>query len=80
MLEQNGIGQSVQYRALRTIAAYLLVFALTLAPSLSAGSGPRLVVLDFELRDLTPIPETPEEIERTAEVGPLLRSTFAETG
>jgi hypothetical protein len=33
-------------------------------------------VLDFELKDLTPTPNPPEEIDRTASIAPLLRAAL----
>jgi hypothetical protein len=38
----------------------------------------RIAVLDFELKDLTPLPNTPQELERTASVAPLLRRMLAD--
>jgi Protein of unknown function (DUF2380) len=39
-----------------------------------------IAVLDFELKDLTPMPRTQAELERTASVAPLLREALAESG
>ena len=42
----------------------------------SATAETRLAVLDFELKDLTLKPRTPQELERTASLGPLLREAL----
>jgi len=41
---------------------------------------PSIAVLDFELRDMTVIPRTPEEIARTASVKPLLEEELRKEG
>lgn len=41
-----------------------------------SASNPTIVVLDFELNDLTLDPGTAEELERTASIGPLLRQNL----
>lgn len=40
----------------------------------------RLAVLDFELKDLTPMPRIPAEIERTAAIKPLLEAELKRAG
>ena len=42
-----------------------------------AGDPPTLAVLSFELKDMTPLPDTPEEVQRTASIAPLLREVLA---
>lgn len=42
--------------------------------SLSAYAETRIAILDFELKDLTMIPRTATEIERTASIKPLLEA------
>jgi hypothetical protein len=48
------------------------------APAHAADT--RIAVLDFELKDLTPMPRTADELERTATVAPLLRDALAARG
>ena len=61
----------------RSIVFGLAVFvvAQTAAPSAAPASAQKsaIAVLDFELNDLTLTPGIPEEQERTASIGPLLR-------
>ena len=42
--------------------------------SLGADAETKIAILDFELKDLTMIPRTPEEIQRTASIKPLLEA------
>jgi len=48
----------------------------------SAGSqaAPRIAVLNFELNDLTLLPNTPSEQRRTASIRPLLEQALSQTG
>ncbi|GAB6139728.1 hypothetical protein JCM14076_04570 [Methylosoma difficile] len=46
----------------------------------NAFAVPRIAVLDFELRDLTLLPETPAELARTASVQPLLEAELKKAG
>ena len=58
-----------------------IAFGLVIAwcpPAHAANT--RIAVLDFELKDLTPMPRTPDELERTASVAPLLRDALAARG
>jgi len=48
--------------------------------SFPAFAGTRIAVLDFELNDLTLMPRTPEELERTASVAALLREALTKKG
>ena len=57
----------------------LFAFLLCLAGA-NAYAEPRIAVLDFELRDMTVIPKTPEEIARTASVKPLLEEELRKSG
>lgn len=40
----------------------------------------RIAVLDFELKDLTLNPNTPDEVQRTASIKPMLEKTLADKG
>lgn len=56
----------------------LTLFSLLALFSLPVYAETGIAVLDFELKDLTPMPRTPAELERTASVAPLLRDALAE--
>ncbi|MGH8534654.1 MAG: DUF2380 domain-containing protein [Gammaproteobacteria bacterium] len=47
---------------------------------LPAFAQTRIAVLEFELHDLTLLPRTSEELERTASVAPLLRAALVKKG
>lgn len=46
----------------------------------AAAADTRIAVLDFQLKDLTLQPGTPQELARTASVAPLLREALARKG
>ncbi|MGH8490536.1 MAG: DUF2380 domain-containing protein [Gammaproteobacteria bacterium] len=48
--------------------------------SFPACAQTRIAVLEFELHDLTLLPRTPEELQRTASVAPLLRTALVKKG
>lgn len=52
----------------------LFISCLLCIISLSVSAETRIAILDFELKDLTMIPRTPEEIQRTASIKPLLEA------
>ena len=52
----------------------LFIACLLCLTSLSAGAETRIAILDFELKDLTLLPRTTAEIERTASIKPLLET------
>ena len=57
------------------------LLALLLICAASTGvAAPRIAVLDFELNDITSLPNTPAELERTATMAPLLIEAFDKTG
>jgi hypothetical protein len=62
----------------KKFSASLLAFLLLFAVCCSAA--PRIAVLDFELKDLTPAPNIPSEIARTASIKPLLEQELAKKG
>ncbi|MDD5266911.1 MAG: DUF2380 domain-containing protein [Methylococcales bacterium] len=43
-------------------------------------TAPRIAVLNFELNDITSLPNTPQELVRTASISPLLEQAITETG
>lgn len=58
-----------------------LVLALTFWFGVStANSAPRIAVLDFELNDITSLPNTPAEVHRTASIAPLLGQALNQSG
>ncbi|MDD5581133.1 MAG: DUF2380 domain-containing protein [Methylobacter sp.] len=48
--------------------------------SCSVNAGARIAILNFELNDLTSLPNTPEELIRTASIKPLLEQALNEVG
>ena len=57
------------------------LLALLLICVASTGvAAPRIAVLDFELNDITSLPNTPAELERTSTMAPLLIEAFNKTG
>ena len=57
------------------------LLALLLICAASTGvAAPRIAVLDFELNDITSLPNTPAELQRTATMAPLLIEAFNQTG
>jgi hypothetical protein len=57
-----------------------ILFLFSALFSSAAQSDTRIAILDFELNDLTPLPRTAEELERTATVAPLLQAALARKG
>jgi hypothetical protein len=46
----------------------------------ASDEKPKIMVVDFELRDVSPIPNVQPELERTALVGSVINATLAEHG
>lgn len=59
------------------LAHFLLLLALS---NTQAYAETRIAILDFELNDLTMIPKTPAETERTASIKPLLENELKTAG
>ncbi|MGZ5015650.1 MAG: DUF2380 domain-containing protein [Methylobacter sp.] len=57
-----------------------LIFAVYLAFSHPLNAAPRIAVLDFELSDITALPNTPDELIRTASMKPLLDQAISKLG
>lgn len=58
-----------------------IVFLLSLIQlSSSAYAAQRIAVLNFELNDITSLPDTPAELQRTASMAPLLVQALSQTG
>jgi hypothetical protein len=56
------------------------LFTFLLLSAVYCNAAPRIAVLDFELKDLTPAPNIPAEIARTASIKPLLEQELAKAG
>jgi hypothetical protein len=59
-----------------------IVVALTMGLLLlsTADAAPRIVILNFELNDITSLPNTPQEKLRTASIQPLLEQAISQSG
>ncbi|HEY8034461.1 MAG TPA: DUF2380 domain-containing protein [Methylobacter sp.] len=57
-----------------------LILWIYLAVSHPVNAAPRIAVLNFELRDITTLPNTPDELARTASMKPLLEQAISELG
>jgi hypothetical protein len=57
-----------------------LIFVTYLAFSHPLNAAPRIAVLDFELSDITTLPNTPEKLARTASMKPLLEQAIGKQG
>lgn len=57
-----------------------LIAIICLIDSHSANAVSRIAILDFELNDITSLPNTPEELIRTASIKPLLEQAIAKEG
>lgn len=58
------------------LALLILVFSALLTDAASAAT--RFIVLDFELNDITSLPNTPAERQRTASIAPLLTTALSQ--
>lgn len=59
---------------------YKLLALLLLCSASTAIAATRIAVLDFELNDITSLPHTPAELQRTASMAPLLIETLNRSG
>jgi len=57
-----------------------MLLAVLLLASQSGQAAPRIAVLNFELNDITSLPNTAEEQRRTASLRPLLEQALGKTG
>jgi hypothetical protein len=62
---------------MKTLSVLFLLFALC---SVVHAQGQRVLVLDFELKDMTLLPNHPEELTRTASIKPLLITELNKAG
>jgi hypothetical protein len=56
------------------------IFLLILLFSHSGYAAQRIAILNFELNDITSLPNTPAELKRTASLAPLLTKALTQTG
>lgn len=56
------------------------ILSLLLLASYSVQAAPRIAILDFELNDITSLPNTPQEQLRTASIRPLLEQALSTVG
>ena len=63
----------------RGIVLFLAIIAL-LTHGNNAAAKEKIAVLDFELNDITSLPNTPDELARTASIKPLLERAISESG
>lgn len=59
---------------------FLPGFSLLQAAPVVSGNPPKIMVTDFELRDVSPIPNVQSEIERTALIGSVINNILASHG
>jgi Protein of unknown function (DUF2380) len=57
-----------------------LIVAIYLAFSPPVNATPRIAILNFELNDITSLPNTPEELTRTDSMKPLLEQAISKLG
>ena len=58
----------------------LLAIMLLVCCASTSVAAPRIAVLDFELNDITSLPNVPSELQRTASMAPLLLDALKRTG
>jgi len=59
---------------------YKLLAVLIFCSTSTGIAATRIAVLDFELNDITSLPNTPAELQRTATMAHLLTNTLSRTG
>jgi len=62
------------------LTATLIIIIITLFSSSAVNAVQRIAVLNFELNDITSLPNTPQEQVRTASIGPLLEQALSQDG
>ncbi|MCF7965589.1 DUF2380 domain-containing protein [Methylobacter sp. Wu8] len=58
------------------LVLFILVFSVLLTDAATAAT--RIAVLDFELNDITSLPNAPAELKRTASMAPLLSKALSQ--
>ncbi|MDP3934231.1 MAG: DUF2380 domain-containing protein [Methylococcaceae bacterium] len=62
------------------LTATLIIIIITLFSSSAVNAVQRIAVLNFELNDITSLPNTPQEQLRTASIGRLLEQALSQNG
>jgi hypothetical protein len=57
-----------------------IILSIVLLSNNIAEAAPRIAILNFELNDITSLPNTPQEQLRTASVQPLLEQAISQSG
>lgn len=58
----------------------LLILVFSVLSTEATTAATRIAVLDFELNDITSLPNTPAELQRTASMAPLLSKALSQIG
>ena len=58
----------------------MLITSLISLISLTSQAQITIMAVDFELRDVSPLPNAPQEVERTALIDTVIKQTLAENG
>ena len=72
-------GAKQHARRMTTVGCLALTIFVLSAPPATGWAAQRIAVLDFELNDLTLLPNSPEDMERTASIRPLLEKELTRT-
>ena len=59
---------------------FIIIFLALIAPAVSAGTDAKVMVSDFQLNDLTDLPNAPEELARIAYLSSTFRQKIIEYG
>jgi hypothetical protein len=62
------------------ITSMEIILCIMLLSCNTGKAAPRIAILNFELNDITSLPNTPEEQLRTASIRPLLEQAISESG
>ena len=65
---------------MKILKSALIILAMGLLLSNAVHAAQRIAVLNFELNDITSLPNTPQEQLRTASISPLLEQALSQTG
>ncbi|MGR8942311.1 MAG: DUF2380 domain-containing protein [Gammaproteobacteria bacterium] len=65
---------------MNSIKSVVVISLVSLLGITTAQASPRIAVLNFELNDITSLPNTAAELQRTAEMAPLLQQALRQTG
>ncbi len=65
---------------MNNLKSTLIALAMNLLLLSNVDAAQRIVVLNFELNDITSLPNTPQEQLRTASIGPLLEQAISQSG